>query len=485
MENDGERFALSDATHLANAIPVGIAVADLSGKLLFVNTELERMTGHGPGALLGRSVDVLLPERNRAGHVAERAAYVREPTTRHMGVGRELFALRADGSEFPVEVGLRPMDVAGGKAILASVIDVSQRRQLESGFRAVVEAAPYGMLLTDTRGIITMTNGRLNTMFGYAGAELLGQPIEMLLPRRQRQAHVAERDAYARSPTPRVMGSGRDLTGRRKDGIEIPVEIALSSVTTAAGRMSLAAVVDITQRKRAELKLSEANAQLEEFVYVASHDLRSPIRAIASLVDFIREDYGEISPPPLLRNLERMNQRVKRMEGLIEDLLVYAGASKRSVKIEPIDLPALIEDVLELDPLPSGMKLELDIDVPIFNGAKTPLTTVLRNLYNNAIKHHDRPGGCIKVYARETGEHCIIDVVDDGPGIPEAAQERVFRLFQTLMASDGKGSGLGLALVQRLVEGHGGRIELLSADGERGCTFRVWWPCFMRSDLVD
>lgn len=352
-------------------------------------------------------------------------------------------------------------------------------------FDCLFNTSPMGLLLVDGRGLIVRINARALAMFGYEEAELVGEPIETLLPHRARPHHVAIREGYIAAPSIRAMGKGRDLTGRRKDGIEFPLEIGLSPLTTQNGMMTCASIVDITERKRAELRLREANAQLEEFTYVASHDLRSPMRGIANLINIIREDYGEQAPPAVLHNLGRMEERVNNTEKIISDLLHYARAGRRAIKAEPIVLADLIAEVVETESPPPGMTITVEASDDEFEGVRTPLTTILRNLLSNAIKHHDRETGTITLRARLEGNSCLFDVCDDGPGIPEASQGRVFRLFQTLSAAQRKGTGLGLAVVQRLVESHGGSITLLSQDGKRGCTFRVTWPRFARTDLDD
>lgn len=483
MTNNIGRFAQTHAHEIADAVPVGIVIADASGRMVFANAELERMTGHGPGELLGQNVDVLVPATHRDGHGRHRSAYAEQPSERRMGLGRELNCCRRDGSQFPVEIGLRPLQTEDGLMTVATMIDVSERQRLNASFRTMFEAAPYGMLLSDGQGLISMANRKLCEMFGYAVEELQGQPVEMLVPTRHRGEHVGKREQFHQSPGPREMGRGRDVTGLHKDGREVPVEIGLTSIEPASGRMALAAVVDISQRKRAELQLREANAQLEEFTYVSSHDLKSPIRGISNLLEWVREDLGDAAPEPVKHNLDRMALRVERMERLIEDLLSYARSGQRSTKVEPVNLPRLVQDVVELEPRPAGLRLELDLRAEGLETAQTPLTTVIRNLYSNAIKHHDKPEGCIRIEAVEQGSHVRISVIDDGPGIPAAARERVFRLFQTLTASERMSSGLGLAVAKRLTEGHGGRIELRDNPEGIGCRFEVWWPRFNRSDL--
>jgi len=360
-----------------------------------------------------------------------------------------------------------------------------QATDMDSAFRALFESSPCGLILLNESGRIVQINQRLQDIFDYSAEELLGQPIEILLPHRERAHHVGLRDGFIREPAVRPMGLGRDLAGRRKDGMEVPVEIALTFVDVPQGRLTCALVIDITLRKRNELRLREANVQLEEFTHVASHDLRSPLRGIANLIEFIEEDYGASAPPEVCRNLKRMADRIAAMERLIDDLLAYARAGRRTMKIEPVDLQAMVREVIELEAPGQDVTITADIALDDFDGARVPIATVLRNLLSNAIKHHDRQDKNITIRARAEGNMWVIDVRDDGPGIAEAAQARAFRLFQTVSNSGRNNSGLGLAVAKRLVEAHGGNIELMSDDGQRGCHFRVYWPRFARSDLDD
>ena len=356
---------------------------------------------------------------------------------------------------------------------------------MDSAFRALFDASPCGMILLDEGGRIVKVNQRLEEIFDYTAAELVGETVEILLPHRDRVHHVALRDNFIENPSVRPMGLGRDLAGRRKDGMEIPVEVALTYVDLPDGRMSCAQVIDITLRKRAELRLREANVQLEEFTNVASHDLRGPLRGIANLIEFIEEDYGASAPPEVRRNLGRMADRIGAMEKLIDDLLAYARAGRRTLKLEEVDLRSIVDEVILLEAPDDEVSIKIDIDVDPFDGVRVPITTVVRNLLSNAIKHHDQVNKNIVIRARAEGSMCVIDVRDDGPGIPESMQARAFRLFQTVASSGRNNSGLGLAVAKRLVEAHGGNIELMSDDGQRGCHFRVYWPRFARSDRDD
>ena len=401
------------------------------------------------------------------------------------GSTHEILIKRPDGNVLAVAVASRPVLDAEHSFVLHTVSDISERRDIEVALKKnSFYQSPYGKLVIDAHGAIISNNEQLGLMFGYTAEELQGQKVEILVPTRFRTVHVKHRSVFANSASARSAGAmRRDFSGRRKDGTEIPVEIVLSTLMTPAGRISEACVIDITERKRSDRKLREANTQLEEFAYVAAHDLRSPLRGIANLIDFVLEDFGETGPRSAIKNLNRMRDRVRSAEGMIEDLLSYARAGQGATIFETIDLAAMIDEIFAAVPASPGLRLESKVTSEPFEGARSPLSTVVRNLVSNAVKHHDRPDMHVVVKSRDQGDFVAIDVCDDGPGIPQAVQARVFRLFQTLAGSEKKGSGLGLALAQRLVSSNGGRIELISLDGRRGCVFRIWWPRFVRSDL--
>jgi PAS domain S-box-containing protein len=366
-----------------------------------------------------------------------------------------------------------------GGTLAPAARDGSGGSALETAFRGLFESAPIGLLIVDDGGRIVVANRVLAAMLGHEPGTLEGEPLDMLLPERYRYGHAALMAAYHVEGRPRMMGRGRDLTAVHADGKEVPVEIGLSRIRWLERMMTLAVVNDIGARKRLELELRQANSNLQEFTYVASHDLVSPLRGVADLLKWIGEDLGDPAPPKVVHNLQRAGTRIDRMQRLIDDLLRYARASRASTDYSQVDLTEMITDILEMQPLPEGFEIEQALAIEPFQATRTPLMTVLRNLLSNAVKHHDRGNGRIRIEARAEGDLCAFGVTDDGPGVPPAAGERVFRLFQTLTAAERGGTGIGLALSKRLVEVHGGRIELVSPvrDG-RGASFRFWWPRF-------
>lgn len=462
----------------------GVALT-ADGRIILVNAELAKMFGYSRTELLDCPIESLVPKRLRAAHARFRDGNASEFKSRAPGSGHESLGLRADGTEFPIEVGINPLQTAEGIMMVETIVDISVRKHLERMFERIVEAAPCGMVMIDANGGIVLINPQAELMFGYARNELIGNSLEILLPERFRASHGAHRHEFAAAPSMRQMGLGRDLLARRKDGSEFPVEIGLSPVPGEEGGLMLAAVTDITRHKAMQLELRQANSNLEEFTYAASHDLKSPLRGISDLVEWIVEDLGGAEPQEVSRNLGRVRDRVQRLERVVDDLLAYARAGTAFTAAAQVDVEGLIAAILEVLPRPAGFCVSVQSKAKPFITNKTPLESVLRNLIDNAFKHHDLPAGAIEIRVEDIGRYCVFTISDDGPGIPPASQERVFRIFQTL-AVDARGhSGIGLALSKRLVEAHGGWIKLDSSAGARGTAFHVWWPRFQYRKTPD
>lgn len=463
---------------IVDAAPAGVLVCGADGRILYANAALARMFGHGIATLKGRSLETLLPARYRHGHGASRAGFFAAPRPRAMGDGRDLFGLHADGHELPIEIGLGIVQYMGETCAIAFISDLTRRQSAEKRFATVVEALPFGLLMVDGAGLISLTNPALDRMFGYAPGELAGSPMERLLPRRLREKHPGLRDAYNAAPAVRAMGSGRDLMAQHKAGHEFPVEIALTPINAEAGAQVLAAVTDISIRKQHETAILQMNAQLEEFTYIASHDLRSPLRGIADLLCWIREDLDPaLLSESVVRNFERADLRVARTEQMIEDLLDYARSGQTDGRITLTDPHKLVEDLLTLLPVPPHLSVQTDIRGSPFRCAATPLSLALRNLLNNAFKHHGKAQGRVRVAMREEGAYNIFTVEDDGVGVPAGADERIFKLFQRSTTST-PGHGVGLAVTKRAINAAGGTIELSRHGTLGGACFRIHWPRF-------
>ena len=344
--------------------------------------------------------------------------------------------------------------------------------------REMFEANPNALLLCDPTGNILMVNRETEELFGYAREDLIGRPVETLVPRDKRDKHNDYVRGYSADPEKRNMGEGWDLRGLHSSGDEFPVSVGLTPISLPEGRGILAAVIDISQRVAAEEEIKRSNRELEQFAYVASHDLKAPLRGVQQLTGWITETLGDYEDEDLQRYLELLNSRVGRMELLLNSLLDYSRAGRREDKLIEVNTSEMVRSIAEsLIPL-EGWALKLDQSLPVFVTQNSALSQVFHNLIGNAVKHHDRPEGEITVTARDGGAFYEYRVGDDGPGIPAEFHGRVFEMFQTLQPRDEvEGSGMGLSLVKKLIEQQGGRIYLQSDPArERGTRFVFTWP---------
>ncbi|WP_183092944.1 sensor domain-containing protein [Nocardioides stalactiti] len=245
------------------AAPNAMVMVDHSGTVVLVNSQAENLFGYDRDALLAMKVEDLLPQRIRGGHVGYRDAFFAAPARRDMGVGRELYGLRSDGTEVPIEIGLNPINIDGEDFVLASIIDVSARlealaveqeamREHERRLTLVIEAAPNAMVMVDRTGSVVLVNSQAENLFGHDRDTLLAMKVEDLLPERIRGGHVGNRDAFFADPARRDMGVGRDLFGLRSDGTEVPIEIGLNPIKIDGEPYVLASIIDIRGRVDAQ-----------------------------------------------------------------------------------------------------------------------------------------------------------------------------------------------------------------------------------------
>jgi PAS domain S-box-containing protein len=242
-----------------DAVPTGLVVVDQAGGIAFINSAAERMFLYERNEWQGRTIEALVPVARRGAHSALVAAFIQAPAHRPMGTGRDVTGLRKDGTEFPVEIGLNPLRTSEGTWVIASVIDLTERKRLDMQIQehhervqAYWEAASEGLLTVDASGTIEMVNKGTERIFGYDRSELVGQPLELVIPEAQRHAHAEKRERYFADPQLRSMGMGHTLSGRRKDGTLFPVEVGLNVARIGGRTVAIGFVTDITEKRRLE-----------------------------------------------------------------------------------------------------------------------------------------------------------------------------------------------------------------------------------------
>jgi PAS domain S-box-containing protein len=473
---------------LLDTAPDAMVISNASGLILLINKQTECLFGYSRDELVGQPADILVSRQWRDRHSVSHDDYMPFPRTLLMGEVRDLLGLRKDGSVFAMDTRVSPIETPEGLLISTAIRDVTERKSVEQALRAserrlrgILDSAPDAVVIADATGSIVLVNLATERLFGHSREELVGRSLEMLIPARFRGAHSQHRRRYTAHPRIRSLGQESELRGLHKGGGEFPVEIMLSPLDSADGTLITAVIRDITDRKRAEAnllnmvgELRRSNEELQQFANVASHDLQEPLRMVSSYTQLLAERYKGRLDADADEFIGFAVDGSKRMQGLIQDLLVYAHvgtgshalvrmATEEALAAALVDLRAAIEDsgaVITHDPLPT-----IDTEA-------SQVTRVLQNLIGNAIKYR-RPGvPRVHVSARDSGSgEWIFAVRDNGIGIEPQYFEKIFVIFQRLhRREEFEGTGIGLAICKKALERLGGRIWLESQPGV-GSTF--------------
>lgn len=358
-----------------------------------------------------------------------------------------------------------------------------KRPATEEDLRRLFRLSLDLMCVAGLDGYFKKVNPAFEKILGYDREELLArQFIEFVHPE-DRESTLKEVESLAEG------AMTIDFENRYRTHSGDYRWLAWSSAPVVESGLIYAVARDITEQKQSQLllesrteELARSNADLEQFAYVASHDLRAPLRSIATLATFIEEDLGDGIPEKTREHLIQLRRRTLLMKALVDDLLVYAQAGRVSEKVVEVNTERLVRGIAFMLDAPEEIKISFEGEVPIFETYRGPLEQVLRNLVGNALKHHDRAEGVIVVSARDQGDYWELTVQDDGPGMTDETYARIFDVDRQLEAPQGfEVSGMGLPIVQRIVEGFGGKVKIDRGEG-RGTTSRFTWPKQMRED---
>ncbi len=442
------------------AVPAGMLLVDEMGRIAFSNSIVERLFGYDHGELIGCAVEQLVPPRSRTNHPAFRNEFFQAPQARAMGIGRDLYGLRKDGSELPVEIGLTPIVTPEGRYVLSSVVDITERKRSEEQFRLALEAAPTGMLMVNDAGEITLVNAQIETLFGYSRAELMHMKVEALVPERFREHHPIFRRGFSEHPVARPMGGGRELYGLRKDGSEVPIEIGLNPLTTSSGSFILSSIVDISERKQTVQQLSERTEALantlgerEVLLQEVHHRVKNNLQIIASLINMQMRKLDAAASREILTECKTRVDAI----ALIHEKL-YQSRDFSNVPFAEY-AQGLVTTILQS----SGVSFDRvlaqfdaeNIALPVAQAI--PCGLILNELVTNAVKHAfpmNRAGTIRIALHRLNAERLRFEVADDGVGIPgfDAALER---------------ESIGLHLVTSLTDQLNGKLQITPTPGMR------------------
>ena len=359
---------------------------------------------------------------------------------------------------------------------------------MESKAQALLETAPDAMVIVNSFGQIILINAQTEKLFGYEKNELLGRSVEILIPDRFAVKHTAHRKNFFANAKTRTMGEGQDLFGKDKNGKEFPVEISLSPLETEDGLLVSAAIRDISEKKKLENQIREINInlekkvkqrtaeletknkELEQFAYVASHDLQEPLRTTSSFVGFLQEEYYGKLDENANSYLNYISQATERMQTLIKDLLDYSRIGRKTI-LQEVDCNEILSDVMaDLSSAieETNAKISVIEPLPVVKGYATELKQLFQNLISNSIKFHkENLAPEITISSKKLPGAWEFSFCDNGIGIDKQHHERIFIIFQRLHnRMDYEGSGIGLSHCKKIVELHGGKLWVDSQPGE-------------------
>jgi PAS domain S-box-containing protein len=445
--------------------PNAMLMTDSERRIVFVNRATERIFGYVRSQLVGRHFELLIPESNRAAH----------PGLLAMGTGRESFGRRADGSKVPIEISLDPIHTPEGQFTLASIVDLTERKRAESAFErlaAIIEHSEDAILSKSLDGVIASWNRGAERLFGYIEQDVVGSSIAVLVPER---LIVSEMRAMEK-----VRTEGRlnlyESVRRRKDGTEVDVSVRLSPMLNAAGTVVGVSSItrDITDVKRRAGELQRSNVELEQFAYVASHDLQEPLRMVVNYTELLADRYKGKLDEKADAYIFYAADGARRMQRLVADLLTYSRVGLQGKPLVPVDTAAIVGRVVKsmqklIDETATTIECKT---LPIVLGDEIQLQQLFQNLISNAIKFRSAAAPRICLGAEQIATRWRFSVSDNGIGIDGQFADRIFQMFQRLHEiGKYEGSGIGLSIAKRIVERHGGAIWMESQGGA-GTTFR-------------
>lgn len=491
----------------------GVILTDAKGHITFVNEAARQQ--HGVSRL-----DVPVEEYSESYHLLTLDGEPHPPTELPLARAVQRAEVvndtpwkirRPDGTEILAVGNARPVrDTAGNQVgAVLTIRDESARWAAETALtaaneelaaseartRAILESSLDAIVTMDQKGIVTEWNGAAERIFQWSREQAVGRLLgELIVPVRLRAAHQEGIARYLATGEARVLGRRIEIQGLRRDGSEFPVELTIARIDSpgsAHGSSGFSGMMrDITARLEAESALNErraelaravealerSNLDLDQFAYVASHDLKAPLRGIANLAQWIQEDLEPDVPDHVRKHIALLHGRVGRLEGLIDGVLQYSRAGRARSPVESVDVATLAQEVVDLLAPPPTARVVIDSGLPNLLTERIPLSQVFMNLVGNALKHTRGDDVRVTIGGRAADGGWWFFVADNGPGIARRYHDRIFGIFQTLESRDKvEGTGIGLSVVKKLVEGRGGRLEVESTEGT-GATFRFFWP---------
>ena len=449
---------------ILNTTVDGIIAIDASGTIEAFNRGAQTLFGYPESEVVGRNVSMLMPSPHHEQHDRYLARYLTTGDAKIIGVGREVTGRRRDGTLFPVHLSVGEMQIGGERKFTGMLHDLTNRARLEdelraseARWRAIIDSAVDGIVVIDAHGRIESFNPAAERMFGYAAGEVLGRNVDMLMPSPYREEHDGYLARYLATGRAKIIGTGRDVQGRRQDGTVFPLHLSVGQITIEGERKFTGILHDLTARVQLEGQFREqaALARLGEMAAVIAHEVKNPLAGIRGAIQVIATRVPRDDPSgPVMKEIV---VRIDALDQMMKELLLFARppVPKRA----PTDLVPLVTSTASLltqDPALRDVDVEVEGGAPPVPADADMLRIVFHNLLINSA-HAMQGKGRIRVAVETLDSTCRIAFIDGGPGIPADVREKIFTPFFTTKS---RGSGLGLPTAKRLIEAHNGQIAV-------------------------
>jgi two-component system sensor kinase FixL len=482
-ESAGARAERLDA--ILNTTLDGIIVIDATGRIESFNRGAERLFGYPQSEVVGRNVSLLMPSPHHEQHDAYIERYLTTGDPRIIGVGREVTGRRRDGSTIPIHLSVGEMRIGGERKFTGLLQDLTTREGLsqqletsEARWRAVIDSAVDGIIVINARGDIEAINRGAEHLFGYSAQEVLGRNVNILMPSPYHEDHDTYLARYLTTGKAKIIGSGREVQGLRKDGTTFPVHLSVGEMIVGGERKFTGILHDLANRVRIEDQLREQAtlAHLGEMAALLAHEVKNPLAGIRGAIQVVGARLGADNPSAQI--LKEIVSRIDSLDAMMKDLLLFARPPKP--RLQPTAVTGVLTAtaaLLSQDPGMQNLEIEVKGSAPPVAADAEMLKIVFQNLLINGA-HAMQGKGKIRVDVTAADTACRIAFVDAGPGIPADVRAKIFTPFFTTKS---RGTGLGLSTVKRLVDVHSGAIDIDCPPGG-GTTVVVSLP-LMRDDV--
>ena len=449
---------------ILNTTADGIIVITAKGTIEAFNPGAERLFGYPEAEVVGRNVSLLMPSPQHEEHDGYLERYLATGEAKIIGVGRQVTGRRRDGTLFPVHLSVGEMRIGGERKFTGMLHDLTKRVRLEgelgaseARWRAVIDSAVDGIVVIDAHGSVEAFNPAAERLFGYTTAEVLGHNVNMLMPSPYQEEHDTYLARYLGTGRAKIIGSGREVQGRRKDGTTFPLHLSVGQITIEGERKFTGILHDLSARVQLEGQLREqaALARLGEMAAVIAHEVKNPLAGIRGAMQvFSGRMSKDDASAPVLKDIVA---RIDSLDQMMKDMLLFARPPKlKRAPTEMARLVGMIANLLSQDPALREIDIEIDGAAPPVSADADMLGIVFQNLLiNGAQAMHGK--GRIRVAIDTVNASCQIAFIDQGPGIRADIRDKIFTPFFTTKS---RGSGLGLPTAKRLVEAHDGEISI-------------------------